>query len=363
MFYNILEKTKSSKQRKSKLRIQKKQGLFIPTRALSPSFAILLLANIFGCQDTAPPAVNYDGLVQDLPKDMTVVSPMTRQDMNTSVVNEPRPLDMNVPEDMTLPEDMIIEEVEELDGGIPMGEDCDPRLRASACEPGFACVPIPGGQVHQGRCVAGEDCSLSDNSGCPEERPYCHLRGRSTECTQPSMRGLGEVCLDEFNRALPCAEGLVCNYSICVQPCDPNQEPEEQCGNNRQCVDLSEQVNSTAGFCGAIGACDLFTNQGCEAGQQCQFAVRPDDQQIVYFCTAEGMMTEGESCQLGGMGATGCGVGLVCMPSSEGNATCKRICDTGGYQSPCPDGKACREILSQGGGVYLRGLGLCVINP
>lgn len=326
-------------------------------------YLVVLSFLLLACQDGTLPAVNYDGLVQDLPKDMAVLDSSMPQDMAMTMIIDQRVMDMALPEDMDVSVDMMADINEGPDGGIPMGDNCDPRLRANACDTGYVCLPIPGGRIHQGNCVEGEECSLIGDSGCPEDRPYCHLRGRSTECTQPSIRGLGEVCLDEFNRSLPCAEGLVCNYSICVPPCDPNQDPTEQCGNNKQCVDLSDQVNPTAGFCGAIGACDLFTNEGCGAGQQCQFAVRPDDQETVYFCSAEGALSEGEICQLGGTGDAGCSVGLICIPSAEGNATCKRVCDTGGYQGPCPDGQACREILSQGGGTYLRGLGLCVINP
>ena len=183
-------------------------------------------------------------------------------------------------------------------------------------------------------------------------------------CTQPSVRGRGEVCLDEFNRALPCAEGLVCNFSVCVPPCDPTQNAGEQCGRGEECVDLTDQLEQVGGFCGAIATCDLFTNLGCEANQQCNFAVRPDDQKIVYFCSAQGSVAEGEPCQVQqGQGAGDCGPGLICIASPEGSNYCKRLCDTGAYQAPCPDGQSCREVLSQGGGRFIRTIGLCIVNP
>ena len=332
-----------------------------PTTLITLCFCLILSLTWSGCTDDILPPVNLDGLsVLEEPDQNTLIEPMPDMRVQDMMMQVQMPIDQMVL-DMG---EMDMEVVDGPDGALPMdGERCDPRLRAVACDPGFTCLPIPGGRIHQGRCVASDECSLTGDSGCPDTAPYCHLRGASTECTQASQRMLGESCLDEFNRALPCAEGLVCNYSVCVNPCDPMLPANEQCDNNRQCVNISENLNQNAGFCGAIGACDLFSNAGCEVGQQCTFAVRPDDQELVYFCTSEGLLQEGEQCQLNGTGAQACGVGLICIGSVEGNPTCKRVCDTGAYQGPCPDGSSCREILSQGGGFYIRGIGLCVINP
>lgn len=327
-------------------------------------FVLLLGLSLhwIACTDNIAVPVNLDGLsVLEDPDQNVISDQMLDMPMQDMMIQDQMQVDDQML-DMALPEDMEV--IDAPDGELPLdGDRCDPRLRATACDPGFSCLPIPGGRVHQGRCVEGDACSIVGESNCPETEPYCHLRGGATECTQASQRMRGETCLDEFNRALPCAEGLVCNYSICVPSCDPTLASDEQCGLNRQCVNISENLNQNAGFCGAIGACDLFTNEGCDAGQQCTFAVRPDDQELVYFCTAEGQVQEGESCQLNGSGPQACGLGLICIGSVEGNPTCKRVCDTGAYQGPCPDGSSCREILSQGGGYYIRGIGLCVINP
>lgn len=335
-------------------------------KLLRNSPLILSLLMSVGCDSPPPPPINYDGLVtlpepdvtppqEDQDVSMVDRGPVTQEDMN------PPPIDMEVPEDMSPPRDM--NPSNPLDGDIPMGDPCDPRLRAVACDPGFSCIPVPGGRVNQGRCVEGDGCALTGVSGCPEDLPYCHLRGRATECTQPGELGLGEACLDEFNRSLPCAEGLVCNFSICVPPCDPTGDIDAQCGQGKSCVDLTDQLGQIGGFCGPVAACDYFSGGGCTPEQQCEFAVRADDQEIVYFCTNQGNAEEGEACSLSGAGADACAQGLICISSPEGDYHCKRVCDTGAYQGPCPDGQSCREILSQGGGVYIRSLGICVINP
>ena len=335
------------------------------SRSLFTLMTLSVCAMLFmGCEDVVTAPISIDGLVVMNEPDR---GPPAEIDQEIREIDRmPQPEDMRVVDMERAPDMMLIEDMSpELlpDGEVPMGDRCDPRLRAPACEPGFVCLPVPGGRINQGRCVAGDGCMMTGESGCPEDQPYCHLRGRSTECTQPSTRGLGEVCLDDFNRSLPCAAGLVCNFSTCVPPCDPTQSSDEQCGSGRECVDLTDQLGHVGGFCGAVASCDLFTNQGCEANQQCSFAVRADDQALVYFCTEAGTVGEGEPCLSGqGQGPGDCEAGLLCIASPEGSSYCKRLCDTGAYQAPCPDGQSCREILSQGGGQFVRTIGLCVIN-
>ena len=83
------------------------------------------------------------------------------------------------------------------DGELPMdGDRCDPRLRAAACDPGFVCLPVPGGRIYQGRCVEGDGCAITGDSGCPEDQPYCHLRGLSTECTQLKFSAISFALFD-----------------------------------------------------------------------------------------------------------------------------------------------------------------------
>jgi len=251
-------------------------------------------------------------------------------------------------------------------GGAPPDEpvSCDPRLRAQSCEVGSSCWPLPGGRAYEGECVAGDDCELLSQTGCPSERPLCQLDGRATRCVEPMEPPLteGMPCLTEDNRALPCAEGLICNLSVCVPSCDPSA-PESGCLEERRCVDLSERLGRPVGYCGFLGLCDPFTGLGCEPQQSCRFALRPDDQRLVTFCAAEGLAGEGEACVEGAEGAQACATGLICIGSGSGATSCRRTCDTGAYTAPCPLGQACRELLSLGPNLPIRGIGLCVTNP
>jgi hypothetical protein len=53
---------------------------------------------------------------------------------------------------------------------------------------------------------------------------------------------------------------------------------------------------------------------------------------------------------------------LICIGPPDADSYCKRLCDTGAYQAPCPENQSCREILSQGAGFTIRSIGLCVTN-
>jgi|GEM_PF-1381260 len=246
----------------------------------------------------------------------------------------------------------------------PRPASCDPRLRAQSCEAGESCWQLPGGEAYQGECVTGDGCDPLLQMGCPTEAPLCQLDGRSTRCNLTPEPPLveGSPCLTEDNRALPCGEGLICNLSVCVPVCDP-RSTEVTCPDERRCVDLSERVGQPVGYCGLQGQCDPFTGVGCSPQESCRFALRPDDQRLVTYCIAEGLAGEGEPCLESSEGAQGCGTGLICIGSGSGALTCRRTCDTGSYVAPCPEGQACRELLSRGPNLPIRGVGICVVNP
>lgn len=252
-----------------------------------------------------------------------------------------------------------------IEGGVSVTlMSCDPRLRAQSCEEGYSCWQRADGEPYQGECVSGDGCDLLNQTGCPTSAPLCQLDGRAARCVPSPEPPLmeGSPCLTEANGAQPCAVGLVCNLSVCVPTCDPSGAGAS-CADARPCVDLTERVGQAVGYCGFHGQCDLFTGTGCAAQESCRFALRPDDLRLVTFCVPEGTALEGEACLENGEGAQGCSTGFTCIGSGNGLATCRRICDTGAYVAACPVNQACREILSVGPNLPIRGVGLCVTNP
>lgn len=281
--------------------------------------------------------------------------------MPDATVDPPMPDAEVLPADAALPEaDMgPLPDVGPLDGA-----PCDPRLRAQACDPGAFCVHVPGQGPHIGRCQEGDGCRPGVAEDCPDPaRPYCHLKGGGTFCTAPGELQEGDGCNNDLDIPQPCADGLICDTSTCRPRCTPGGDAEAECGEQfASCGDLSEPVGSEVGVC-MPPVCNWFTGAGCEAGEKCVWAIN-SMQRIVGTCRPEMGQNAPESpCELGERNGDNCRAGLTCVgtPNDPDERVCKILCDTGGYQSPCPPNMACEERLATQNG-RVRGLGICVVN-
>jgi len=241
------------------------------------------------------------------------------------------------------------------------GPSCDPRLNAAACAPGSFCVRVPGAREYVGACQAGDQCVPGDPATCPDPaRPHCALRGAATFCTAPGALEEGDPCINAQGIPQPCAEGLLCNNSVCQRRCDPGAAMSA-CDENWRCEDISAAVGVNVGFC-QPPRCDWFTSRGCEAGQKCSYTVR-NDGQIVGSCTplAGAGNSESAPCDVNPGGGDNCAPGLVCTGPPDRQRFCRRLCDTGGYQAPCPERFRCTEALATQNG-RIRSLGICITN-
>lgn len=247
------------------------------------------------------------------------------------------------------------------------GEPCDPRLNARACAPGFFCVHVPQQRPNVGRCQEGDGCRPGVEGDCPPERPYCHLKGGATVCTEAGALGRGQDCVDDFDIPRPCQDGLVCNNSVCQVPCVPGEANE--CPDDGRCIDISARTGVQSGLCGPRN-CNWFTGEGCGANQKCSYSIRSDGV-LVGSCT---VLTgpgnaNGAPCETGtdrdgdGRGDAGdsCAQGLYCVGPPGRERFCRMLCDTGQYEAPCPGTMACEERLVTSSGA-VRGYGLCVTN-
>ena len=330
------------------------------------SFLTLIsLSLMFACDDPVSPAVSVDGL-QQLGAADREVTPPSPPPMPPA---PPPPIDRALPRDSGPAPDQgpapdrspldqsVAADRAVLDGDIPEGEPCDPRLRSTDCEQGFTCYPVPGGRVSDGRCVMGEGCIPGEP--CPVEGEQCYPWGRGTYCAPPGERGLGEACRDDFERSLPCAEGLFCNGSVCVPSCVPGA-PETGCPNDGRCVDWSEHLGVPFGLCSNRG-CDPFANLGCAEGEKCQFAVR-NDGVLIGFCQENGGEALDAPCGDAIMSRDICDAGLYCIGTSAESAFCRELCDVAGVEHRCPQFQGCQEVI-RGQAGRVRGIGICIVNP
>lgn len=260
------------------------------------------------------------------------------------------PIDMGPIEDMgPLP-----------DVGPLDGEPCDPRLRSTACPPGNYCQQIPGQPIQFGACQEGDGCTIGTNAGCPADRPYCHLKGAATVCTTAGELGEGADCVEDPFSPQPCADGLVCNFSVCQRPCTPGGEAD-QCPDIGRCADISERTGvEGSGLCAPRG-CNWFDGTGCMPGQKCNYSIRGDGA-IVGSCFPEHGQNQLDSpCVIERLGGDNCAQGLICVGPANQERFCRVMCDTGHYEQPCPERYTCREALSTQLG-RVRGYGFCFIN-
>jgi hypothetical protein len=215
-----------------------------------------------------------------------------------------------------------------------------------------------------GRCQQGDGCNIATGEGCDDpNRPYCHLKGGATVCTAEGQLRAGEDCVSE-RTGIPqaCVAGQVCNNSVCQTPCTPGAD-DNDCPDQGRCADISDVVAvDGSGLCAPRG-CSWFDGVGCMPEQKCTYAIR-NDGAVVGSCfdVAEGEGNrESAPCGGGRNGGDNCAEGLLCIGPPNGQRICRVLCDTAGYEAPCPEFQVCREgLVTQRGPV--RGYGICVTN-
>ena len=314
----------------------------------SAIFMFVLYLVCVGCSDVAP----AKSIVVGQDQGQVTLDGEIVMNPEPDMAQQPDPIDMgiNVDEVDMAPEldaDVAPDAMEVTDGA------CDPRQMSNACDEGFYCRPSSD---FEGTCIQGDGCDLIDNTGCNDpNEPQCSLIGRATLCG-PSGTGIsGDDCTGGANGARPCAQGYLCNGSICQQACDPMNET---CDDESRCADVSDSVAQSAGLC-VERNCNIYTGRGCGGAEVCRFAVATDGL-TVGSCRPLPMMFRrlGQSCLYGV--DDDCEQGLACVQAMNGDI-CRQLCDSGAYQITCPDSEVCLEALQNTAGV-IRGVGLCVTN-
>ena len=318
---------------------------------------IILFLLMSGCVDKVASDVELADMMQTdmemLSGEVDASSEIQNQDTGlVNVADEGTTEDVSILDMMT----MVDQAVDAFDVMVDasMVETCDPRRRSVACDAQSYCEENSN---VEGVCVAGDQCSLVDGSGCDAQTPYCHLQGATSICTQAGTATRGQRCANDMsNVPIPCADGFVCDGSICREICDP--AAQITCDDGGRCVNLSERTGQSAGYCAEPG-CDFFTGSGCANGQVCRFNINTDPS-IIGSCRQRPLAPVGinQPCD---PTDDDCAQGLMCIRTRTGGS-CKRLCDVGAYRAPCPERESCREAiaLDEGNMIPVRSIGLCI---
>ena len=188
-------------------------------------------------------------------------------------------------------------------------------------------------------------CNPFDGTGCPSgER--C-IAGALPYCTAVvGVGGGGQTCAV----AEACKSGSICATDAdvgdrrCLALCSVTNAPSvPACGEDFSCQGLVDGNGNALpggqGYC-RRERCNSLTNDGCKETEKCYPATEP----VCSFPGNGGLLS---TCTK----VADCGLNLICMQGSDGERTCRQVCDFSGENTEhgCPIDQECAEILTGDG--------------
>lgn len=221
---------------------------------------------------------------------------------------------------------------------------CGECAEDEMCSGTFACIPscIPscegkvcGGDGCGGSCGSCEDGSVCAGGSCVttpcEEGSACYLTNGATKCMPAGSLGVDEPCYGQPGNA--CAPGLQCMVT-CRPICSTTSEDSPQCADvcpNGAFSEVSPENHIGVCFTAELpAACDIFKQEGCEAGKGC-YMVSANGVTAGVACVSAGIVEVGEPCQFG----NDCLPGSLCT-----NGTCQEVCNN---NADAPPEESCAE--------------------
>lgn len=199
-------------------------------RFLPPLAALLAVATLWSCDETATECVDYCVAVSERLRGCGLQDDFDVTDCEDRVVDV----------------EALVCQAATINLAV---SECDDVAASFCFEEGFACP-----QPCFSECCADEQC--------PAERPHCST-GSCVECvtgadcsTQSCELGVCVACTVE-TQAVACGAGYACDYpNTCRQTC----LEDDECGAYRACIGnvCSDPVGAacTDGFCGPGGFCE-----------------------------------------------------------------------------------------------------------
>lgn len=184
----------------------------------------------------------------------------------------------------------------------------EPPLPLDSGSEASACAS-PCGIAPQCGCAAFESCDIAADAA----------RG----CTSSGSNVVGRACLGTFE----CARGLLCLSGVCRAPCEPALAP---CAAG-SCSDYAK-APSDGGVSASLAACSV----ACDYADEGSCGFRPGDlagAACVFRAAlgrAECMSVRNVQLQSGVCAEDAeCGAGRVCVATSMGFSSCRRLCKLG----------------------------------
>ena len=289
---------------------------------------------------------------------------------------------------------------------VGAGEACNPfdNMAPTYCEPGLVCEY----GVCRDTCETDADCAegseCADYTSRVDGIPYKFCLDSCDVYTQ-NCPNEGDVCIvgDSYDGAVVglCEGNAGPNgTAVAGEACTPSDTNYwGTCGASNLCTQLSEEdPEECVSFCDdyhldvcgdyqacafvlaiedvglCLGECNIFTQEGCDEGQECQLfneGVNANDEPVVFGSCVENSFTErvmtgdaceGEPIEVDGMMLENPFVS-TCPPNhycgdttGDGVSTCIAACDpTNVANTGCPEGISCRVVFDG-----IEAFGLCL---
>lgn len=240
------------------------------------------------------------------------------------------------------------------------GAACPAGLSCLAANTGFACLsPLDDAGDLCKACASGQQCSSGQ---CVQTADFAFC---SRACSaQSACPGSGYVCVGvQNNQGVTCQSGMTnCFCAPGSMTCPNNCDASRPCPTGQTC---------TSGMCkyapgGQDQACPTGSCQAgllcvgsSEADATCRKACTPGGANVCPSGQSCYTLTNGSGACFPGGGTVGegqacgnaaCSAGLVCVGSSAADAVCRRVCNPA---SPaCPSGTACQTLTDGSGACF-----------
>jgi len=206
---------------------------------------------------------------------------------------------------------------------------CPVTCGDNKCEDPETCTTCPADC-----CMTGCNPLTSSECGATEQ---CYPGGSDTVCGAAGALTLKEPC----TKASECAKGLLCVADVCRKICDVSGKTAgAACPSGAVCSELvdggtQKPIGFNLGACFGGQSCNLVTNGGCPAGQNCSPLTVTSKECL----NATGKKSNGQACTKD----EDCLLGSLCIGPTANAQVCRQKCAA--PNGTCPGAQVCKQVV------------------